>query len=342
MKYKNFELLMLLGLFWAAIIPVVGQKAKVPVPVILDTDIGPDYDDAGAMAVFHALADQGEVKPLAVISCNKHELVVPTIDILNTCFGRPNLPTGAPKGKAVNAGAGQKWPEMLVQKYPHKFTTTAAAPDAVQTYRKVLASQPDKSVTIITIGFLTNLADLLESSPDENSKLTGTELVRQKVKNLVSMAGAFPQGREYNVYMDTLSAAKVFEAWPTSITLSGYEIGSQVRTGLRVIANEKLQGPVKDVFTWCMARSEKDRNGRQSWDQTAVLVGIRGVAPYFGSKRGHIVVNRTDGSNTWQDDLTGPHIYLTEAMPFVKVTEEIENLMMQPGRSAANSKGKKK
>ena len=46
------------------------QKTKQPVPVILDTDIGPDYDDVGAMAVLHALADAGEARPLAVMSSN--------------------------------------------------------------------------------------------------------------------------------------------------------------------------------------------------------------------------------------------------------------------------------
>ena len=36
------------------------QTAKKPVPVIFDTDMGPDYDDVGAIAMLHALADKGE------------------------------------------------------------------------------------------------------------------------------------------------------------------------------------------------------------------------------------------------------------------------------------------
>ncbi len=38
---------------------------NTPVHVILDTDIGSDCDDAGALAVLHALADRGEVEILA-------------------------------------------------------------------------------------------------------------------------------------------------------------------------------------------------------------------------------------------------------------------------------------
>jgi inosine-uridine nucleoside N-ribohydrolase len=84
---------------------------------------------------------------------------------------------------------------MLAAKYPHKIAKTSDAPDAVETYRKILAKQPDQSVTIVTVGFLTNLADLLDSKPDANSQLSGASLVKKKVKQLVSMAGWFPQGR---------------------------------------------------------------------------------------------------------------------------------------------------
>ncbi|REA62116.1 nucleoside hydrolase [Dyadobacter luteus] len=299
--------------------------------VILDTDIGPDYDDVGAMAMFHAMADRGEMRPLAVIASNKNELVIPSIDVINTWFGRPELPVGAPKGNAPDYGASQKWPEMLVAKYPHKIKNTTDAPDAVETYRKVLAAQPDNSVTIITIGFLTNLSNLLDSKPDKNSLLSGEDLVRRKVRQLVSMAGAFPEGREYNVFTDSLAAEKVFSQWPTQIILSGFEIGNQIKTGLKLVANERLDSPVKDVYVHAMPKSEGDAQGRMSWDQTAVLVAIRGVQPYFGVKRGKMIVE--GGNNTWRDDAMGPHAYLTEAMPLDQVGALIEGLMMWEGKN---------
>lgn len=298
--------------------------------IILDTDIGPDYDDVGAMAVMHALADKGEVRPLAVISSNKNELVVPTIEILNTFFGRPELPTGAPKGKGASFGATQKWPEMLVEKYPHQIAKTSDAPDAVATYRQVLAKQPDQSVTIVTIGFLTNLADLLNSGPDKNSPLPGSSLVRKKVKQLVAMAGGFPKGWEYNVRVDSVASAKVFSEWPTEILFSGFEIGKEIRTGKKLIANASLKSPVKEVFAMAMPQSKEDEDGRMSWDQTAVLVAVRGVQPYFGVKRGKITLD--GGNNGWQDDPMGPHAYLVPAMPVEQVTALIEGLMMWEGK----------
>lgn len=303
---------------------------KQLVPIILDTDIGPDYDDVGAMAVLHALADRGEATPLAVIASNKNELVVPSIEILNTYFGRPELPTGAPKGEGASFGATQKWPEMLVEKYPHKIRKTSEAPDAVETYRSVLAKQPDNSVTIVTVGFLTNLKDLLDSKPDKISPLSGVDLVRRKVSNLVSMAGAFPEGSEYNVLVDSVASEKVFREWPTQIIFSGLEIGKQIKTGLKLIANENLDSPVKEVYAMAIPQSKNDAEGRMSWDQTAVLVAIRGATPYFGLKRGRIIIE--GGHNRWHDDAMGQHAYLTELMPFSQITTLIEGLMMWQGK----------
>lgn len=314
-----------------AVLSFAQNRPQSPVSVILDTDIGPDYDDVGAMAVLHALADRGEARPLAVIASNKHELVVPTIDVLNTYFGRPTLPIAVTKGTGVDDGAPQKWPEMLVAKYPHTIRSSADAPDAITTYRQILAKQPNGSVTIVTVGFLTNMANLLDSKPDQYSRLGGRELVKQKVKELVSMAGLFPAGREFNVHKDSVAAEKAFTNWPTPVIFSGFEIGKQVKTGLRVIADPSLNSPVKDVFAHCIPLSKQDKDGRMSWDQTAVLVAIRGTKPYYTLKRGRYIAK--GGNNGWQDDPNGNHYYLVEKMPASQVTEEIETLMMhQPAK----------
>jgi inosine-uridine nucleoside N-ribohydrolase len=305
----------------------VQAQQKKPVSIILDTDIGPDYDDVGAVAILHALADAGEARPLAIMASNKHALVGPTIDVLNIFFGRPGLLIGAPKGAdAPDKGAVQQWPEMLVRKYPHHINATAEVPDAIALYRKILAAQPDSSVTIVTVGFLTNLANLMETRADEYSPLSGRELIRKKVKHLVSMAGRFPEGREFNIYIDSAASAKVFLNWPTPVLYSGFEIGQQIVTGLQLIADGKLQSPVKDVFALSMAFSVEDRHGRMSWDETAVLAAIRGTGPYFGVHRGRIILK--GGYNAWEDDANGSQAYLTMKMPAEEVRAIIEAMMM--------------
>lgn len=52
--------------------------------IIFDTDLGPDYDDVGALAFLQAMADSGKAEMLATVSSNRHELVVPSIDVINT------------------------------------------------------------------------------------------------------------------------------------------------------------------------------------------------------------------------------------------------------------------
>jgi purine nucleosidase len=64
------------------------QKSTEPVRIIFDTDPGPDYDDVGALAFLHAMADSGKAEILATISSNKNELVAPSIDVINTYFRR--------------------------------------------------------------------------------------------------------------------------------------------------------------------------------------------------------------------------------------------------------------
>ncbi len=39
------------------------------------------------------------------------------------------------------------------------------------------------------------------------------------------MAGGFPEGREFNVYIDSASSKYVFENWPGEVIFTGFEIG---------------------------------------------------------------------------------------------------------------------
>lgn len=75
----------------------LAQPAAAPRAVILDTDMGGDCDDAGALAVLHVLADRGEARILAVTSCTSAEATPGCIDAINTYYGRPEIPVGALK-----------------------------------------------------------------------------------------------------------------------------------------------------------------------------------------------------------------------------------------------------
>jgi inosine-uridine nucleoside N-ribohydrolase len=298
------------------------------VPVILDSDMGPDYDDTGAITILHALADSGYAEILATVASTKYEGVAGVLNVFNTYFNRPQIPVGVPKGNASALKDNQHWTDTLLVKYPHAIKRNADVPDAVEIYRKILSARPDHTVTIVTIGFLTNLANLLDTKADKYSPLSGRELIRLKVKHLVSMAGGFPSGKEFNIFIDSTASKKVFKEWPTHILFDGFEIGEKIKTGLPLIANERIKNsPVKDVFRICIPLSQEDIKGRMSWDEIAVLIAVKGYEPWFTVKEGRIVV-ADDGSNKW-DNYSKGHSYILFSKTVPEIEEVLNRLMMQ-------------
>jgi inosine-uridine nucleoside N-ribohydrolase len=324
-----FGLLLFISFSCAKNVPVVeAQNSHKYVRIILDTDIGPDYDDVGAFAVLHALADKGEAKILATLASNRYSQIAEVINVLNTWFNRPNLPIGVPKGPSVELSDPRGWVKALVSKYPHKITSNRDVPDPVEVYRKVLSRQPDQSVTIVTTGYFTNLANLLGSGPGKYSKLSGKKLVRKKVKKLVSMAGKFPSGAEFNVDNDVPSANYVFENWPTPVIFDGFKIGAKIKTGIPLIKNNQIKNdPVKDVFKMSIPENPADKNGHSSWDETAVLMAVRGASPYFKRIPGHINTVDDEGRVSWDSTGTG-QFYLVLEKP-VSTMENLINTLLQ-------------
>jgi inosine-uridine nucleoside N-ribohydrolase len=151
--------------------------------------------------------------------------------------------------------------------------------------------------------------------------------VKQKVKQLVCMAGRFPSGSEFNVNRDPAASQYVFNNWETPVLLSGFEIGQKIKTGLPLVHNETIKNsPVKDVFRISIPMSKEDSGGRMSWDETAVLVAVKGYKKWYTIKKGRMVVDK-NGSNTWVSK-PSLHSHLIESQPPSIVQELINNLMM--------------
>lgn len=306
---------------------ISAQEKQKPIPVIFDSDMGPDYDDVGAIAMLHTFADSGYVTILATVASTKYEGVAAVFSVFNTYFKRPGTLIGVPKGKALELKDKQHWTDSILLNYSHQIKKNDEVPDAVEVYRKVLASQIDGSVTIITVGFLTNLSMLLQSQPDKHSKLNGKELVKLKVKQLVCMAGRFPSGSEFNVNRDAAASQYVFNNWETPILLSGVEIGFKIKTGLPLINNNSIQNsPVKDVFRISIPLDPQDSAGRMSWDETAVLIAVKGYKPWYNIEKGKMIV-ADNGSNTWVKK-PAIHSYIIETTPPEVAQDLINKLIM--------------
>ena len=221
---------------WIAF-PVLGAE---PVPIILDADMESDVDDVGALALLHVLADLGEARILAVMVSAANPSSAACANRINTYYGRGDLPIGNVKGEPVTRPSrpgeavlrDSRYARQIAEAFPGALRDGNEAPDATVLYRRILAEQPDRSVVIVTIGYKTNLRNLLASEPDQHSDLGGVDLVRRKVARWVCMGGDFSKRQtEANLVWDAPASTYALDHWPTPIVFSGWEIGAAIHTG---------------------------------------------------------------------------------------------------------------
>ena len=305
--------------------------ATEPVRIVLDTDLGNDVDDAMALAVVHALQNRNECTLLAITTTKDNQYVAPMIDLLNTFYGRPDIPIAVVKD-GMTKGDREYCRQVLELKdeegnprYRRTLTPEDSAnlPDAVPFLRQLLAAEPDHSLVLVQIGFSTNFARLLDTPPDDVSPLDGKELVAKKVKFLSLMAGSFfketistplgytyqPEQTEYNIGNDIPSAKKLIAEWPTEMIFSGVEIGLKI---LHPLASMKEDygyvkyHPVKDAyFFYC----KPDRD-HYVCDLTSVLYAVRPNRGYFDlSPRGTVTVLE-GGRTIFTPNENGKHRYM--------------------------------
>ena len=190
--------------------------AARPIPIIFDTDIGDDIDDALALG----LALQSPELDV--------RLVTTVIDDTETrsrlawkelgLYGRRDVPlaTGAP--------------EPLLD--PRRFTRArqfevldaadvlpqAARRRAAEAIVETLMAAPEK-ITLVPVGPLTNIALALKTEPR----------IRDKIERIVLMGGAFTLLRpEYNIVRDRAAAEIVF-ASGVPITAVGLDVTTKVQ-----------------------------------------------------------------------------------------------------------------
>lgn len=283
------------------------QPPVRPVPVILDTDMATDCDDAGAMAVLHALATRGEAAILAIVADNRDPASIGAVAAINAYYGRPHIPLGAYQGDEVGATAASFVRELAADTtaYGHTVIDRSQVPSAVEVYRRALATAADGSV-IISIGHLNNLADILASGPDIHSTLPGAELIRRKVSHWVVMGGDYPAGQEHNFFARGSApfAVRAIAACPVPVLFSGFTLGADIVTG-PALAKLPAGHPVRRAYASHGSRPLE--NGRPSWDQTAILAAIRDPRDYWTITGPGTNIVAPDGSNTWHPAADGRH-----------------------------------
>ena len=286
--------------------------------VIFETDMGNDVDDALAIDMLYKYNKQKRINLMAVMLNKEGEFPPKYIDLLNTWYGQKRIPIGVSPRADKSMVAGTNYTQVVCEKldekgkplYKRSIKDYSKLLSAVKLYRKLLAKAEDASVTIVSVGFSTNLALLLDTKADEYSPLTGKELVAQKVKRLVTMAGHIenPKYAEYNVVNDVAACQHVFNEWPTPIYMSPFELGLQVRYPAQSIENDftwTKHHPIVDSYKVYLKKIED----RPTWDLTAVLYAVDPQQFFNISPAGKIVVT-DEGYTHYKQDAAGKHFYL--------------------------------
>lgn len=206
----------MVSLLITALLTVLIGSVPAQEKVILDTDIGDDVDDAYALALIAILP---KVKLLGVTTAfgettKRAELAA---KLLKT-IGRSDVP--------VYAGRQGEFPIKPQYEWAKGFRSRSLrSGEAVDFMRREIERAPGE-VTLIAIGPLTNLGDLLTRYPD----------VKSKIKQIVIMGGAVyvgynnqaPPTPEWNIKCDPAAARVVYEGG-VPLVMAGLEVTTMLQ-----------------------------------------------------------------------------------------------------------------
>ena len=231
--------------------------------IILDTDIGPDCDDAAALALALIYTARKGRRLLGVTHCTSSKWGAGAVRAIANWYGRGDIAVGTLTEPGFLDG-----PECA--KYNRALAMTVPrgqreAMDGVALTRRLLADAAPSSVEMIGIGPMKGLNKLLESGGDAISPLGGRSLIARAVKRLTVMAGDFSCDKpEWNVAMDLAAARNVASSWPNEIVWCGFEVGYPVR----ILKEPNALNPANPVRV--AYRLHSRGAGRMSWDPCTI------------------------------------------------------------------------
>lgn len=231
------------------------------------------------------------------------------VDIVNTYYGQPQV-EAAMSVTPVKETSSYTDYTQAPSAMGFAESKGGVYPEPVALYRKILAEAEDGSITFVSLGFGTTLAQLLDSPADEISPLAGKELVAKKVRTLSIMAGSYGEKKraEYNVVNDIPAMKKVFAEWPGEIVQNPFEIGKQVMfPGSEVENNLGWEGLNPVVEGYKLYRPMP--YDRPSWDILSVIYILK---PELFTKSVPGTVTVDDAGYTYfSPSAEGKHIVLS-------------------------------
>jgi purine nucleosidase len=197
-------------------------------PIVLDSDIGTDIDDVYALIL---AATSPELDLLTVTTVNCDVVLRARIAVrLLRLTGRGDVPVSVGRGEPLTQGVSRGWEghegkgANLQRIGPSDFHALPAPEQIAHLADRCFREA--RPLTLVTIGALTNTADLIRRFPEDARRL----------KQIVSMASSFEgygpsNGRvEHNVACDPDAAAIVLESG-IPVTLVGLNVTTRTRLG---------------------------------------------------------------------------------------------------------------
>ena len=306
----------------------VGNEVPAPMDLILDCDPGQDADDMSDLAIINNLMTRGEVNILAMMGAHKGPWIPVNIDVMNRYYGHPDIPVAvAQEGPWIPEGYG--W--YMEQRYGTRVDFSLPQTNSVNLYRSILASRPDRSVTILFSGQIRNLLSLWHSTPDAASPLYGPALLAKKVRQLVLVAGVFPDsgaGGEWNLAADAEAAQVINDLTDAvSVTYIGIEEGNPIEIPAKGVGVMDEQNPVRYAHELFGAPT------RPSWTGLGLLLAARGLSwngtTYFTTVTGRAFV-RPNGSNGFVPDENANQRYIRKTQADSRYIEILDDLLLTP------------
>lgn len=302
--------------------------------ILLDTDLGGDCDDVGAIALLNVFANRKEAEILGITHSTSLEWGPACIDIINRFYGR-SIDLGAYAKKGFLDGPQfNRYAEKLAMKFSSPYLNRSLATEATKYLRTKLLSLKNEKCKLVGIGQLNNLADLLRSSGCDASSKSGYEIIKDQVEEVVLMGGMFPNNderiyfhgkeyqTEYNIVSDIPSAQYFIANCPVSITFIDFIIGYQVKTIGRLLELGNMDNPVTfSYYHYC-------NSSRESWDLIAIYYAVRGLDDVFAYSDHGIVTVDDEGKTHFKPCETGKHRYLRLVIPEGELAKRIDDLIL--------------
>ena len=218
----------------------------MPIPVILDTDIGFDVDDVWALA-FLLRCPEVDVKLIVTDTGDTHYSASLVAKLLEVA-GRTDIPVGVGIPLDASARTHSEWlGDYQLQDYPGTVYL-----DGVGAICHTVMSSP-ATVSIISIGPVPNIAAALAREPRivNNSKFVG---MHGSIRR--GYLGADKPMREYNVKKHSMACQKVF-ATPWDLTITPLDTcGNVFLQGdnferLKESSDPLAQAVIQNHFAWC-------------------------------------------------------------------------------------------